>query len=149
MNSDELYQEVLLQHSRRPKNQGPLEAPTHRAEGNNALCGDEITIELRVADGVVEALQFQSSACAICTASASIMTCEAVKLAESRVYELAAGFRKLATDGTSNTATAGRPALEVMGTIHRFPQRVKCATLPWDTLTVALRDGQLQGIPPS
>lgn len=145
MSSDELYQEVLLQHSKRPKNYGPLDAPTHRADGYNALCGDEITVEVRIMDGKVDGVRFQSSACAICTASASIMTCEAAGLAIEEVDTLATGFRKLASDGTSDIAVAGRPALEVLATIHRFPQRVKCATLPWETLTTALRDGRIAG----
>lgn len=144
MKSDELYQEVLLQHSRHPRNYGPLEHPTHRAEGYNALCGDEVTVEAVVTDGVVAAIQFQASACAICTASASIMTCEAANLAEPDVAALAHSFRRLATDGEADLSTEVRPALDVMGTIHRFPQRVKCATLPWETLTAALRNGRLR-----
>jgi nitrogen fixation NifU-like protein len=116
MNSDELYLEVLLQHSRRPKNHGPLEKVTHRAEGYNALC----------------------------TASASIMTCEAIELTETEVITLASSFRKLATDGVSDSETSNRPALEVMGTIHRFPQQVKCATLPWEALPAALREGAIE-----
>jgi nitrogen fixation NifU-like protein len=141
MNSDELYQEVLLQHSRRPRNSGPLENATHRAEGNNALCGDEITVELLVADDQIAEIRFQSSACAICTASASIMTCEVAKLTTGAACELAGEFRKMATDGMPTPLLEGKTRLEVMGSIHRFPQRVKCATLPWDTLTTALRSG--------
>lgn len=144
MNSDELYQEVLLQHSRRPKNHGPFEKVTHRAEGYNALCGDEITVEIRMSKGVAEPVQFQAGACAICTASASIVTCEAIGLTETEVITLASSFRKLATDGVSDSETSHRPALEVMGTIHRFPQRVKCATLPWEALTAALREGAIE-----
>ncbi len=144
MNSDELYQEVLLQHSRRPKNHGPLANPTHRADGYNALCGDEITVEVRLSKGTAEAVHFQASACAICTASASIMTCEAIGLTEAEVVALANSFRKLATDGVSDSETSHRSALEVMGTIHRFPQRVKCATLPWEALTAALREGAIE-----
>jgi nitrogen fixation NifU-like protein len=143
--SDELYQEVLLQHSRHPRNHGALEHATHRAEGYNALCGDEVTVEAIINDGVVESIQFQASACAICTASASIMTCEAMKLPEPDVIGLAQTFRKLATDGAADCSIEGRPALDVMGTIHRFPQRVKCATLPWETLTAALHSGKLAG----
>lgn len=138
MNSDELYQAVLMQHSRHPKNFGPLDHPTHRAEGYNALCGDEVTVELSVCDGIVKAVNFQASACAICTASASIMTCEAIGQSLSEVSDLAAGFRTLATSGTVEESIQNRPALDVMGTIHRFPQRVKCATLPWETLLSAL-----------
>jgi len=71
MNTDELYQEILLQHSRRPRNHGPLENPTHRADGHNALCGDELSVELRIVDDKLEAVRFQASACAMASTSRS------------------------------------------------------------------------------
>jgi nitrogen fixation protein NifU and related proteins len=136
--SMELYQEVLLQHSRRPRNYGPLEGATHRAEGVNALCGDEITVELTVAEGRVCAAKFTGSACAICTASASILTMEFAGCAVEAARELADNFRKLAVSGEIPAALRERPRLEVMGSVHEFPQRVKCATLPWETAVAAL-----------
>ena len=141
MNSDELYQDILLQHSRRPRNHAPLENPTHRAEGHNALCGDELTVELRLVEDTIEAARFQSSACAICTASASLMTSAAAGMKTGDACMLAADFRKLATTGQSSPAIDARPGLQALGAVHRFPQRVKCATLPWETLAAAIRDG--------
>jgi len=95
----ELYQAVLLQYSKRPINFGPMEHPTHVAEGHNALCGDEISLALRIEDGKVADAKFTGSACAICTASSCIMT-DAVKgLSPDEVDGLAAKFRELAKSG--------------------------------------------------
>lgn len=141
MNSDELYQDLLLQHSRRPRNHGPLENPTHRAEGHNALCGDELTVELRLAEDTIEAVRFQSSACAICTASASLMTSAATGMKTGDACMLAADFRRLASTGESSPSIESHPALRALGAVHRFPQRVKCATLPWETFAAAIREG--------
>lgn len=135
----ELYQEVLLQHSRKPRNFGPLEGATHRAEGINATCGDEVTIELKMNDGKLDEVKFTGSACAICTASASILTLETTGQTVEAAQALAEDFRKYAVSGEEHGAVVGRPRLEVMGSVHRFPQRVKCATLPWETLAAALR----------
>lgn len=136
--SMEIYQEVLLQHSRRPRNFGPLENATHRAEGVNALCGDEIAVELAIADDTVQAAKFTGSACAICTASASILTLEAAGQTVAGARALAADFRQYAITGELPAGIVGRPRLEVMGSIHKFPQRVKCATLPWEALIAAI-----------
>jgi nitrogen fixation NifU-like protein len=136
--SMEIYQEVLLQHSRRPRNFGPLAGATHRAEGVNALCGDEITIELAVADGTVREAKFTGSACAICTASASLLTMEFASRDVEAVRALAEDFRKLAVSGEATAALREHPRLEVMDSVHEFPLRVKCATLPWETAVAAL-----------
>lgn len=136
--SMELYQEVLLQHSKRPRNFGPLAGATHRAEGVNATCGDEVTVELAVENGAVREAKFTGSACAICTASASILTLEVTGRSEAEARALAEDFRKLAVAGEATGAVQGNVRLEVMGSVHRFPQRVKCATLPWETTLAAL-----------
>ena len=97
----ELYQEVLLQYSKRPINFGPMESPTHTADGHNALCGDEISVSLKVDDGKVTDAKFTGSSCAICTASSCIMT-DAVKgLTPEEVEALAEKFRSLAKSGTA------------------------------------------------
>jgi len=134
----ELYQEVLLQHSRRPRNFGPLEGATNRAEGVNASCGDEVAVEVAVEDGAVKQAKFTGSACAICTASASILTLEVAGQPVAAARELAGDFRKFATTGEASTAITSRPRLEVLGSVHRFPQRVKCATLAWEAFLTAL-----------
>ena len=141
MNTDELYQEILLQHSRRPRNHGPLENPTHRADGHNALCGDELSVELRIVDDKLEAVCFQASACAICTASGSLMTGAVTGLKSEEAGALAGDFRKLATTGEVAPAIESLTALRALGAVHRFPQRVKCATLAWETFSAAIREG--------
>ena len=143
MNTDELYQEILLQHSRRPRNHGPLENPTHRAEGHNALCGDELSVELRIVDDKLEAVRFQASACAICTASGSLMTGAVTGLKTDEATALAGDFRKLATTGEVAPAIESLTALRALGAVHRFPQRVKCAMLAWETLNAAIREGSV------
>ncbi len=133
---NELYQAVLLQHSKRPKNFGPMESPTHAADGHNALCGDEISVALKVENGVVGEAKFTGSACAICTASASMMTGEVKGLTCESAETLAVKFRQLAKDGPGPDVP---PGLQVLGGVHQFPQRVKCAVLPWETLVTALK----------
>lgn len=133
---NELYQEVILQHSKRPKNFGPMENPTHFADGHNALCGDEISVALRLEADTVADIKFTGSACAICTASASIMTSEVKGLPCRAVEKMAADFRVLAKDGAGPDLPV---KLHVMSGVHQFPQRVKCAVLPWETLLSALR----------
>ena len=131
----ELYQAVLLQYSKRPINFGPMEHPTHTAEGHNALCGDEVTVSLQVENGKVVDAKFSGSACAICTASSCLMT-DAVKgLTPEEVESLAEQFRELAKSGTGQNVSK---KLQILGGVHQFPQRVKCAVLPWETMMTAM-----------
>ena len=139
---NELYQEVLLQHSKRPKNFGPMENPTHSADGHNALCGDEISVAVRVEDDTIADIKFTGSACAICTASASIMTVEIKGLTCTAAGKLAADFRILAKDGAGPDVPT---RLRVMSGVHQFPQRVKCAVLPWETFTHAIQQPATAG----
>jgi nitrogen fixation NifU-like protein len=133
----DLYQEVILDHNRRPRNFGPLPASNHQAEGNNPLCGDKVTVFLDLADGRIRDLAFQGAGCAISTASASLMT-EALKgqtVEEAR--RLFHVFQDLVTTG----AGAGSPELgklAVFTGVREYPMRVKCATLAWHTLLAAL-----------
>jgi nitrogen fixation NifU-like protein len=133
----DLYQEVILDHNRRPRNFGPLPASNHQAEGNNPLCGDKVTVLLDLADGRIRDLAFQGAGCAISTASASLMT-EALKgqtVEEAR--RLFHVFQDLVTTG----AGAGSPELgklAVFTGVREYPMRVKCATLAWHTLLAAL-----------
>ena len=135
----ELYQEVILDHNRRPRNFGPLPAANRQAEGYNPLCGDQITVFLDLEDGRIRDLAFQGSGCAISKASASLMT-EALKgLSVEDVRKLFKDFQELVTTG----AREGSPdlgKLAVFGGVREFPMRVKCATLAWHTLLAALEE---------
>ena len=137
----DLYQEVILDHNKRPRNYGKPESCDHTADGHNPLCGDRLTLYL-VTDGdrVVD-IHFEGSGCAISTASASLMT-ETVKgktLAE--VERLFDGFHELLTGDPSVVAKAAPELgkLAVFEGVREFPVRVKCATLSWHTLQAALK----------
>ena len=137
----ELYQEVILDHHRRPRNRGKLEDANRRAEGHNPLCGDHVTIYLKVEDGIVKEATFEGSGCAISTASASMMT-ETLKgktLAEAKA--LFRKFHGLVTGEAVETQEGpGLGKLEVFSGVCEYPARVKCATLAWHTLNAALED---------
>lgn len=136
---DTLYQEVILDHSKRPRNFRPLENADRHADGYNPLCGDKVTIYLRLADDRIADISFQGSGCAISTASASILT-EALKgKTRAEAEALFETFHKLVTGQPVKSADA--PALgklAVFSGVSEFPVRVKCASLAWHTLRSAL-----------
>lgn len=135
----ELYQEVIFDHYKTPRNCHVLAGANHHAEGFNPLCGDQVTVYLKVEHGVIEDLSFEGSGCAISTASASLMT-EALKgrtIAE--VEQLFDDFHRMVTASDA----APHPQLgklEALAGVREFPARVKCATLAWHTLHAALKD---------
>ena len=137
----DLYQEVILDHNKRPRNFRTLEAPSHHAEGYNPLCGDRLTLFVHVDNGVITDVAFQGSGCAISKASASLMT-DAIKgrtVAEAQ--ELFARFHKMVTT-PSDTAVENLGKLSVLAGVREFPVRVKCASLAWHTLKAALDHAQ-------
>ncbi len=139
MSLSELYQQLILDHNRSPRNRGALEAPTHSAVGHNPLCGDQLQLQLQLMDGRVADVAFEGSGCAISTASASLMT-DAVKgLDKDELDELFAKFHALAT-GDESPDDLGK--LGAFGGIRDYPTRVKCATLAWHTLRAALHGEQ-------
>jgi nitrogen fixation NifU-like protein len=135
----QLYQEVILDHNRKPRNWGALEDATHRAEGVNPLCGDRIELGVKVSDEAVAAIAFEGESCAICKASASMMTAAVKGKPTDDAEQLIREFRDMAT-GKLDPATAthhlGR--LTVFSGVRDLPTRVKCAILPWHTLHAAL-----------
>ena len=138
----ELYQEVILDHSRHPRHFGALADATHRGEGHNPLCGDRVTVYLHVDNaGRVADIAFEGRGCAISQASASLMT-ELVKgrtVAEAE--SLMGGFLHLVKgEGANGLAGEDRERLDVMGGVSAFPMRVKCATLAWHTMQAALKN---------
>ncbi len=139
----DLYQEVIIDHGRRPRNFGPLPGHNHHAEGVNPLCGDKLTLYLKVADGIIEDVRFEGAGCAISTASASLM-CEALKgKSEAQAGAMFADFHELLTETDEEQAMAhaeGLGKLQVLAGVREFPARIKCATLAWHTLRAALHD---------
>lgn len=135
----DLYQELIIDHGRRPRNYGVLADANHKAEGFNPLCGDRITLFVKTREGVIEDVRFEGTGCAISTASASLMS-EALKgRTEAEAQALFDGFHALVTGrGAAEEPPLGK--LEVLAGVAEFPARVKCATLAWHTLLAALRD---------
>ena len=134
-----MYQEVILDHNRKPRNFGLLADASHRAEGHNPLCGDHITMALRLDDGRVGAIAFEGESCAICKASASMLTTNVKGKTRDEAEVLIREFRDMATgklDVANQPHHLGR--LTVFGGICDLPTRVKCAILPWHTLHAAL-----------
>ena len=143
MSSDlrELYQSVILDHNKHPRNFCKPECANRSAQGINPLCGDQLTVYLTVEDGVVEDVGFNGTGCAISTASASLMTqsIKGKKIEEAeRLFD---GFRKMVTsDQHSNVGDEGLGKLSVFSGVREFPMGVKCATLAWHAMSEALHD---------
>ena len=133
----ELYQEVILDHNKRPRNFGVLESPTHHAEGYNPLCGDRLDLFVRLDGDTIADVRFNGSGCAISKASASLMT-DALKghsVAEAR--ELFERFHRMVTT-PPDRPVEDLGKLSVFAGVREFPVRVKCASLAWHTLKAAL-----------
>lgn len=133
-----LYQEVILDHNRKPRNFGTLEHPSHHAEGHNPLCGDHITVALQVADGCIDHIAFQGESCAICKASASMMTVAVKGKPLDETQALIREFLDMATGKLDPDASSRIGRLAVFAGVRNLPTRVKCAILPWHTLQAAL-----------
>ncbi len=135
----DLYQEIILNHNKHPRQYGALVDYTHTAEGYNPLCGDKLNIYVKLDGDEIEAIQFEAASCAICKASASMMmealqgqTLEAAQAQNTRVNQL------LTTDVEADMEADGELA-SLVG-VRKFPARVKCATLPWHTFESALKE---------
>ncbi len=137
----DLYQEVILEHSKRPRNYRTLESANRSAEGFNPLCGDHFTIYLDVEEGRIRDISFQGSGCAISKASASMMT-QALK--GKTTEEAEALFEKFhhVVTGKNGTQSEGLGKLAAFAGVSEFPVRVKCATLAWHALHAALKGEQ-------
>jgi nitrogen fixation NifU-like protein len=143
MDSKQLYQELILDHNKKPRNWGTLADASHRAEGVNPLCGDHIWVALKIGDGAVESIAFEGESCAICKASASMMTTTVKGKPVEQVEQLVREFRDMATgklDVATQSHHLGR--LAVFAGVKDLPSRVKCAILPWHTLHAAFHNQQ-------
>ena len=136
----DLYQEVILEHSKKPKNYGELPSANHKAEGYNPLCGDHYTVFLDIKDGAIEKLSFHGSGCAISKASASMMTQSLKGKTTAEAEALFTQFHDLVTGHGNPAEDMGK--LAVFAGVSEFPLRVKCATLAWHTLRAAIRGDQ-------
>ena len=141
MSSDlrDLYQEVILDHSKRPRNFHAMPSPDRKAEGYNPLCGDRVAVYVSVVDGVVADVAFEGTGCAISTASASLMT-EALRgKSVDQAKALCAAFQQMVT-ASLDTPVAELGKLMALAGVREFPARVKCASLAWHAVRAALDD---------
>jgi nitrogen fixation NifU-like protein len=141
MDSKQLYQEVILDHNKKPRNWGKLADASHRAEGVNPLCGDHIWITLKLDNGNIAELAFEGESCAICKASASMMTANVKGKTVEHAERMVQQFREMATgrlDVAHQPNELGR--LAVFAGVKDLPSRVKCAILPWHTLHAAFHN---------
>lgn len=141
---NDLYQEIVVEHKRAPRNFGALAAPTHEARGHNPQCGDNLKVELRVADGKLADIGFTGNGCAICIASASMMT-EALRGADAATaQDMQQRFRAVLT-GQLDPEEAHLGKLVSLAGVRRYPSRIKCALLGWHALMHALNDAPDSG----
>ncbi|WP_367605969.1 Fe-S cluster assembly sulfur transfer protein SufU [Legionella sp. W05-934-2] len=134
----ELYQEIIIDHNRNPRNHHDMTSHTHHAEGFNPLCGDKLSLYLQVCDNTIQDISFVGCGCAISQASASLMT-EALKgKTVDEAKDLFQRFHHMLTED-DDVSTTGLDKLTVLSGVRMFPARVKCATLAWHTLDAALK----------
>jgi len=139
---EELYQEVILDHSRRPRNFGELANASVKVHGDNPSCGDEIHLAIKFdGNGGMEEIKFNGHGCAISQASASLMTMKLKGKGRADAEQMLRAFRDLVTTG-KNDAPKNLGDLQVMRGVRKFPQRVKCAMLPWRAVEQALRQSE-------
>jgi nitrogen fixation protein NifU and related proteins len=140
----ELYQELILEHSKAPRNFRELSEADHKAEGYNPLCGDRFTVSVRMEGDSIQDIAFQGSGCAISKASASMMTQSLKGKTKEQARKLFEKFHQTVT-GHRNGNSAELGKLTVFSGVSEFPTRVKCATLAWHTLQAAL-DGKQEAV---
>jgi len=141
MSSDlqDLYQEVVLDHGKRPRNFREVEGANHRSQGHNPLCGDQLTVTVKVEGGVIRDIGFVGQGCAISRASASLMTGAVKDMTREQAEQLFEQVHKLVTEGPAQVDIEALGKLAVLSGVSEFPARVKCASLAWHTLRAALR----------
>jgi nitrogen fixation protein NifU and related proteins len=140
---NDLYQQVILDHSRSPRNFHKLEGANRKAEGQNPLCGDQVTMYLLMENDVLKEISFQGSGCAISKASASLLTTALKGKTKSEIKELFDKVHDMVTTGKVEGDAVGK--LAVFAGVHKFPARVKCAILPWHAVIAAV-EGQAEPV---
>jgi nitrogen fixation NifU-like protein len=138
---DELYQEVILDHNKSPRNFREIVDANRRSEGYNPLCGDHVTVYVNLADGVIRDISFKGSGCAISKASASMMTTELKGKSEAEAERVFDSVHKMLTGeiGVEETELERLGKLKILSGVCKFPARVKCASLAWHTVNAALK----------
>jgi nitrogen fixation NifU-like protein len=138
----DLYQELILDHNRQPRNYGVIEHPSCQARGHNPLCGDQLNVYITLEGDTIQSLTFEGKGCAISQASASIMTEVVGGLKKEEAQALFEQVHLLLTDDSFEAKTISYPKLQVLAGVRAYPARVKCASLAWHTLMAALKQSE-------
>ena len=141
---EDLYRAVIMQHYKRPQNQGTLPPPVHPTPGSDPACGDQLELYLHLEGGRIAEVRWQGQGCAISTASASMMTQLIQGKTWDEVFPLISAFKSMIVEGTPAGPQLGD--LQALSGVHRLPARVKCATLAWNTLEEAARELGVQTV---
>lgn len=135
----DLYQQVILDHNRKPRNFHEMDGATHTCEGYNPLCGDRLTVYLKLDPaGIIDDVSFTGSGCAISKSSASMMTSNLKGKTEAQAREMFGSFRKMVTGEAESSDEERLGKLSIFSGVREYPSRVKCATLAWHTMASAL-----------
>jgi nitrogen fixation NifU-like protein len=145
--SDELYRETILDHYHNPRNQGVLDTPTVEVEGVNPLCGDELTLFLDIADGAIREIKIKSRGCSINTASGSMMTELMAGVPLEKAEEFVSTFKSMMLNKDEDTELPeDMEDLEALQGVKRYPVRIKCALLPWNTMLEAIESARASAL---
>ncbi|MDR1906792.1 MAG: SUF system NifU family Fe-S cluster assembly protein [Puniceicoccales bacterium] len=137
----ELYQEIIIDHSNCPRNEGDIENPTHIAEGYNATCGDEVTVSVLVKNGIVSDIKFRAQGCSISRASGSMLTEKIRGMSFGEALKFSKNLQKMLSSDPSATFDENEMGdLVALLGVKQFPMRIKCATLAWHTFENALKN---------
>ena len=139
---DELYQEVILDHNKSPRNFRAVENANRKAQGYNPLCGDQVTVYLKLENGIIKDIGFQGSGCAISKASASMMTAALKDKTEAEAHELFTNVHRMLTGESAQPGDEKVGKLAILSGVCKFPARVKCASLAWHTVNSALKGSE-------
>lgn len=143
MDMRNLYQEVILDHNKKPRNFGPLEQANRTAHGYNPLCGDDYEVHLVVEDDIVQEIKFEGHGCAISKAAASMMTARVKGKPVADAEVLVRQFRQMMADEADEESETALGHLKVFKGVSQLPNRIKCAVLPWHTLNAALKGEEI------
>ena len=136
--ANELYKAVLMKHGREPRNRGQLDSATHQAKLTNSLCGDEVTVYLKIQDNQIAAAAFEAQCCSICMASASMLTDKVLNQSTDETRTLSASLiANLKSDSAPSPLEPG-DELHSLNGVKAFASRIRCATLPWEALSQAV-----------
>lgn len=141
---DELYQDVIMEHTTRPRHYGRISSATHTAKGYNPICGDMVIVDIiRTNDGVISDIMFEGTGCAISRAASSVMTDMVADKSGEEIEEMIASFLEFTTAQSEHVSFDTHGDMAAFSGVRKYPSRIKCANLPWHTLKAVLQGDEV------